>query len=254
MLHKSNSIAAAVANRSGAMEADTISKHGRSSKSQMSRILAPMLLFFICSVLIVKGQIIEKVEIECTSISPITDPNFDYKRLKEYTNLQNFERTLGEHGCFEKRLTSFDFLPESTQRKLKLGKGDWHSSYQDIPRLSVGIWFNYKDKLILFRTDRKNYNAIIIPFEKIRKVEILNNNYTVFRETLLGNLSGDQRIKSLHIRIVTGDINRGTQSYVLELLPYVLGYWDPKKLETQAYLTCAVRIVDEIDNIMNPLR
>ena len=38
MTHKSNfSIEATVANCSGAMEADTISKNGRSSKSQMSK-------------------------------------------------------------------------------------------------------------------------------------------------------------------------------------------------------------------------
>ena len=47
MLHKSNfSIKAAVANWSGAMEADTISKNGRSSKSQTSRrkLYLPFLL------------------------------------------------------------------------------------------------------------------------------------------------------------------------------------------------------------------
>jgi len=38
MLQFSKTIEAAVANQSGAMEADTISKNGRSSKSQMSRI------------------------------------------------------------------------------------------------------------------------------------------------------------------------------------------------------------------------
>jgi|GEM_PF-7061660 len=49
MLHKSNfSIEAAVANCSGAMEADTISKNGRSSKSHMSRNnFLKLIVFFI---------------------------------------------------------------------------------------------------------------------------------------------------------------------------------------------------------------
>ena len=37
MVKFSKSVGTAVANQGGAMEADTISKHGRSSKSQMSR-------------------------------------------------------------------------------------------------------------------------------------------------------------------------------------------------------------------------
>jgi len=37
MLHNSRNLSGAVANQSGAMEAETILKHGRSSKSQMSR-------------------------------------------------------------------------------------------------------------------------------------------------------------------------------------------------------------------------
>ena len=37
----------AVANYSGAMEADTISKHGRSSKSQMSRLNHKMEVYYV---------------------------------------------------------------------------------------------------------------------------------------------------------------------------------------------------------------
>jgi len=49
MLHKSNfSIETAVANCSGAMEADTISKNGRSLKSQTSKGNKCAFLFFLC--------------------------------------------------------------------------------------------------------------------------------------------------------------------------------------------------------------
>jgi len=49
MSNKSNfSIEAAVANQSGAMEADTILKNGRSLKSQMSKGNKCCFLFFIC--------------------------------------------------------------------------------------------------------------------------------------------------------------------------------------------------------------
>jgi len=49
MLQNSNlTIGTAVANQSGAMEADTISKNGRSLKSQMSRINLFSLAFFVC--------------------------------------------------------------------------------------------------------------------------------------------------------------------------------------------------------------
>jgi len=69
MLHKSNfSIGAAVANQSGAMEADTISKNGRSSKSHTSRgIFLKLIVFFIavCASVEAWGQVY-RFEVETT--------------------------------------------------------------------------------------------------------------------------------------------------------------------------------------------
>lgn len=259
-----------VANQSGAMGTETISNNGRSLKNQISRcnfkrylILGTFCIFPVFTSLFAQT---DNTEIECTSIPPITDLNFNYESLKgikhdisaagikEYTKLQNFERTLSEHGCFEKRLTPYDFLPERAQGNLKLGKsGGFAMQPERLPQMAVGIWFNYMDKFILLRTNSKNFDAIIIPFKEIRKIEILANEKTVGRETLIGNFRVEQRLKGLYLRIVTGEINRGTQSYELELLPNVINYWSVKHPHTQGALTCAVRIVDEIDNIMNPI-
>ena len=119
------------------------------------------------------------------------------KRIDEKKMVKDFENRMIICG-FIKRVVVNDFLPNS----LKSPYG-W---------TIVGVWFNYENRLVALRSDRNNWNEIIIPFEEIQTV-------TPYVEGVEQAIRGGvyKIIYVRQIRIVTRNVNTGTRSYTLNI-------------------------------------
>jgi len=222
----------AVAIQSGAMEADTISNNGRISKSQMSRRKMSILTAVFLLVLQIVG--IQG----CMLLKEISESS-------KYNHLHiDFDNSLKERG-FEKRIVVYDFFSESRKKDARLNMHWW----------TVGIWLNYQEQQIALRTERLNWDEIVIPFDKIQKVTITEDGQTVTtgRVGYFGGVraSSNEISKGLDVRIVSGDMSTGTNAYILKL-------YDPKYGATlqksdpnyKSIQECANSIVDAIELIM----
>ena len=159
---------------------------------------------------------------------------------------QEFDDRMKTSG-FAKNVVVFDFLKdESYKRALERSNKYWWT---------VGIWLNYQEKLVALRLDRINWNEVVIPFDKILKITIIEDGFT---ETTghIGYFGGvratsNEMSKGLDVRIVAGDTNTGTNAYILKL-------YDPKYGATlkksdplyRSIQECANSIFDEIELIM----
>jgi len=296
----------AVANQSGAMEADTISKNGRSSKSQKSResIMKRIFLFFVVFCVSVASTFAQDVirlkngiEIEAlvqeTGEDDIKFKKYDNPDCRDYTlkkseinmiiyansgkeefidvelttmrrtsrlvtkssgaymkqMFQDFENRMNICG-FKNRIIVYDLLDNNTRvQQERLNDFGW---------CTVGIWFNYDKRLVALRLDKDSWNEIIIPFGKILKISDVNIE-GLSKTTIAPNLFGNyvattrEKIKGVQMRIVTGDINTGTQPYTLVLYDrYPNSPLDPSYSVSHYHKIkkCVQSIIDEFELIM----
>ena len=165
-------------------------------------------------------------------------------------SLQDFENRMIDRG-FTKRLVVYDFLSDFRKRNL-VRSGFTHG-------WTVGVWFNYKEKLIALRQDINNWKEIDIPFDKIRKVEVVEEGYSKisggalgYGYVAIGSAKSKDISKGLLIRIITGDISTGTQTYILKLHdPNFLGKISKSSDLYKGIEECVRTIVDEIEYIIN---
>ena len=158
--------------------------------------------------------------------------------------LEEFERKINNHG-FTKRIVVIDFLPNSA-----------NLNYGYKYEYTVGIWLDYPKQLMALRLDRNSTGIIDIPFNKIQSVEIIEDGYSTTTgggvgvgPVIIGGAKSRGISKGLQVRIVTGDINSGAQSYILTLFNPIgsINKSDPWYKSIQE---CARSIVDECENIM----
>ena len=155
--------------------------------------------------------------------------------------LQDFENRMASRG-FTKRLVVYDFFSERHKRQ---ASPHWYT---------VGLWFNYPEKLIALRLDRDTWKEVIVPFGIIREydkdegVDIIDHPF-IDHSGLTG---GGGISKKLHIKIVTGDIQTGITSYVVKL--YDPMYGAKLKISDPIYksiLECKNAIYYELNNIIS---
>jgi len=167
---------------------------------------------------------------------------------KDKARLSDFESKMNNRD-FTKRIVVYDFFPNSVKAQVTK---NWYT---------VGIWLDYPNKLMALRLDRNATDLIDIPFDKnkIQSVEIIEDGYSTTTggglgvgPIVIGGAKSKGISKGLQVRIVTGNINTGTQAYLLKL-------WDPQYGGTlnksnpayKAITECARSIVDECENIMH---
>ena len=185
--------------------------------------------------------------------------------------LQYFENKMRSQG-FTKRIITYDFF---------------HGGYRAFaaPNSFVGVWFNYPKKLAAFRilkgsgykiwqivvaiclfpfgllalmVKNNRWYGHVVPFHSIQSAEIIGSEYSVFRghgieigpiSTLRGKVKTIPQ--ELQVRISTGDMQKGFQTYILMLHKRGYGTWyDMDSVEYRCIKDCAQSIVDEIANII----
>ena len=185
-------------------------------------------------------------------------PNLGNK--EEIESLQSFENRINNWG-FTKRIVAYDFIVEGTSTKET--KEMVVSNYGLKNSFTVGIWLNYQKKLIALRLDRNARAEIEIPFNKIQKVEIIENGYSkttggaiAVGPIIVGSAKSKEISQGLQIRIVIGDLNSGTHTYFVKLIDPIfrLGFFINKVNKSNPYykdvMECANRIIDEVEYIM----
>ena len=307
MLYQNNClVGAAVANQSGAMEEDTISKKWQSSKCLMSRGNMMQRTFLIVAVfcvsmassfaqdtIMLKNGTDIQAMVQDIGIDVVRYKRFDNANGPTYSlekseivmiqyangsrdvfmdyivpqkmvikkeiplkalsregrrarqNLHDFESRLNNSG-FTRRIVSYDFL---TRQQLNR-----QATETSILFNLVGIWINDQEQLIALRLDSKNWNEIVIPFDKVRGAEIFEiDKYTKSSGYvgILGgvNVTSTEFSGGLQVRIVADDISRGTQDYILKIYDSIISL-DTSHPNYITMMECAQAIKDEINNII----
>jgi hypothetical protein len=167
--------------------------------------------------------------------------------IKGKNSGKDFDSRMENRG-FTKRIVVYDNISGFSKINTFGAKHWW----------TVGIWINYQEQLIALRTDRNNWNAIIIPFDQIQNAEIIEDDYietTAHSELIRVRATSTEFCKGLKIRIVTGDIRTGTNAYYLNLYN---PKWNAKFKKSDMFYKyiqeCAWSITDEICNIINNTR
>jgi len=170
------------------------------------------------------------------------------QRRKSDTWISDFESKINNHG-FTKRIVVYDFLPYSVKAQ---ANKNWYT---------VGIWFDYPNRFMAIRLDRNATDLIDISFDKIQSIEIIEDGYLAttggglgMGPVVIGSATSKEKSKGLQVRIVTGNINIGTQAYFLKLYDPQFGSISKSNLEYKAIKECARSIVDECENIMRHSR
>ena len=175
------------------------------------------------------------------------------KGSKSKSLSSNFENKMINRG-FTKRIIVYDFFSNTVKSSVDKGIGGGYKHWW-----TVGIWLNYQKRLLALRTDRNTWDEIDIPFDKIQRVEIMEDGYTTTTggglgvgPVIIGGAKSNEIKKGLQIRIVTGDAN-GTKAYFLTLFnpkDAIIGKVNKSDPGYKAILECARSIVDECENIM----
>ena len=168
---------------------------------------------------------------------------------QKYELLREFEIKMDSLG-FKKRIVSYDFLSEESKKS--------HHEYGMVIDHSVGLWVNYQKQLIALRLDKDDWNEIIIPFDKIQKVEIIEDGFVKtkgsavgYGNVAIGRSRSESKSTGLQVRIVTGDIKSGTKTYFVKILDIEWGSVSQSHPSHKARQECAKTISDELEIIMN---
>jgi len=220
----------AVVRESGAMEQRPL-KNGRNPKILRSRKLIRILtLAFLVLIQAVSFN-------SCMLYKAVQDEKQGVEMLKD------FESRMASAG-YTRRVVVYDFFSESDKAT--------YSKYW----YTIGMWINPKDKLIALRLERNSWNEVVIPFDKLKKVEIIEDGGVVSSGHIgyFGGTSSTSKeiSKGLQVRVSTvGDIEAGAKSYTIKL-------FDPQGVQVtksspfyKAIQECARSINDDIENILN---
>ena len=149
---------------------------------------------------------------------------------------------------FTRRIVVYDLLSEQKKKIADSGQ-HWYT---------VGIWLDYQKQMISLRTDRDTWDEIDIPFNKIQKVEIIEDGYAVitgrgvgYGGFGIGSAKSKEFSKGLQVRIVAGDINTGTNAYFLNIYdPKYGAKYNKSNPDYRVMQECARLIADELENIL----
>ena len=179
---------------------------------------------------------------------------------KERESLQNFENRIDNWG-FTKRIVAYDFIQNGISAKKIKNMVVQNDGLRN--SFTVGIWLNYQKRMMALRLDRETQKEIEISFDKVQNFEIIENGYTKFSGGAVGYggiAIGGGKSKDistgLQVRIVSGDINTGTQAYLVKLIDPIIragfniGKCDKSNPYYQDVQECARSIADEIENIL----
>ena len=162
------------------------------------------------------------------------NPRFIDTILKKNPVLDAFENRLNICG-FTNRVVVWDFY----SNKSNVSASDW----------TVGIWINRQEQLIAFRKDKFSYDETIIPINTIQNVKVIEivTSRTISTEigdwVKVGFSKTSEIVKEVNLRIVTGDINKGTNAYLIQLQK---GHWNKSWGDYGDMEECIRRIYDEI--------
>jgi len=172
------------------------------------------------------------------------------KVIVKYRNLlDTFDMKMKNRG-FTKRIVIWDFLPEKVTYQLL-------SPVESL--LTMGIWVNFKDRLISFRKNRDSWEETDIYFDKIIDVQINEDGFTrtigasIGGTLRLGAAKSQQISTGIQVRIVSGDQINGTKSEIIDLYKVqVESNANTGKLNNsspiyKAIMDCTQSIVDEIN-------
>ena len=159
--------------------------------------------------------------------------------------------TENDNFGFKKRVILFDFLPHDyLVRK-------FFDSNQYLNDKNNGIWVNYQDKLIKFKTDFKgNGNYIQIPFQnlydvKMDSIGVSKTGGFGFGDTItIFGANTREHIKSITIQIVSKDPNGGVRTNELILCDNFFSVKRGTPI-ANAYEKCAAAILNEISYIID---
>ena len=205
------------ANSSSAMERRDHFKNPASPKSHMSRrnFFIAVALMFLATIMVAPAY--AQFIIVPEGAAPPRKAN----QIPHYEFLLEFESNLKERG-FTKQVALWDlFLPTGLRsRESYIKAGD----YAQVTRTLVGIWVNYQDKLVVFRTEGSVLSGNqSVSFDQIVEARVKVDAYqetTVQKSnnpSVMGNNASvktitQEIVKSAEITIVTRSPN-GIQNY-----------------------------------------
>ena len=106
--------------------------------------------------------------------------------------------------------------------------------------------------------DRDTYTETDISFDKIQSVEVIEDGYSKttgrivgYGAIVVGSAKSKEFCQGLQIRIVTKNINTGTQAHFLKLYDPLPGKkFNKSDISYKQIQECARSIVDEMENII----
>ena len=210
----------AAANTSRAMECRNHLKNAVSPKNHRSRgnILIVSALMLLAMVMATPMPVHAQISIIPENAKPPKKNN----QIPYYEFLLNFESNLNEHG-FTKQVTLWDLVPPIGNRsQAAYFKG---GDYAQVVRHLVGIWVNYQDKLVMFRT---NGNALakgqVVSFDQITEARVKVDSYEETKtqaqanNRVIGLSSASASAKTVSQEIIKGAevtvVTKGTNGVV----------------------------------------
>ena len=175
---------------------------------------------------------------------------FSFSRLRGMAHHKDIEQRMNKLG-FSRRITVYDFFSDYEKKSVNtLG-----CQY----RWKVGIWLNYQKKLIALWADRDACKEIVIPFDKILGIEMIEDGsiliaggIVVIEPVETVNDTAKEINKGLQVKIIAGEAggtNRHAKGYILHLSDPVN---DAKfNMFNKCIKECAWSIVKEIITVMN---
>jgi len=167
---------------------------------------------------------------------------FSLSLFRGIANHKAFEQRMNKLG-FSRRITVYDFFSDLEKKSIDGFKHRW----------KVGIWLNYQKKLVALRSFEDACKEIVIPFDKILGVEMIEDGAMLIAGGIVviepvGNVSdrAKENNKGLQVRIIAGEVNYAAKGYNLFL---------PDSINAAKFYKCikecAWSIVKEIITVMN---
>ena len=113
--------------------------------------------------------------------------------------------------------------------------------------------------MVALRLNEDSFNEILVPIDKIRSIEVIEDWFTRTTGTAMGDwfvvstAKSKELSREVKLRIVTADINTGIQTYFLILYECkVAGGINKSYDRYKSIVECARSIFDEIEFMKNP--
>jgi len=254
----------AAARRSSKMECRDHS-NAANPKSLMSRGNVIVVAGFMLFAMVMAAPALAQISIVPENAKPPKKNN----QIPYYEYLLNFESNLKERG-FTKQIALWNLVPPTGNRSQAayINGGD----YAQVVRHLVGIWVNYQDKLVMFRTDGNVLaDGQVVTFDQITETRVKVDSYEETkaqaqantRTSIWGGANANSKtvtqeiVKSAEVTVVTKGPN-GVQSYRIFVSNYDAGANPLFGTSAQAHdskndkaVPFIQSIVDEIDFILS---